>query len=238
MAIVDVTQARTPTLVSRVDLNDLPDAVNDAPNDATDVVTLPDYADPVRAGLKPFSMIAYVADGAAGVRVVNLDDPAATYVAATVAAPDARAVAAKSHFDPGSSSEPSLEREYLYVPTPSGSRSSTSRPERAGVGDDVRRRRADVRSARRQRVRAAVEQGVPVRRPGRARCAVIDVSAVRAPAVVATLPVAVTHGIDLERIRLDRLVDEDGRQIKDQSHDGARPFRRDELERILHAPVR
>ena len=238
LAIVDVTQPQTPALVSRLDLNDLPDAVNDAPNDATDVVTLPDYADPVRGGLKPFSMIAYVTDGAAGVRVVNLDDPAAAYVVATVAAPDARAIAAKSHFDPGSTAEPSLEREYLYVADGLGLQifdvSIPSEPALVttfadvGVVSDVLVANAFEPPLNKAYLYAGL---------GDRGCAVVDVSAVRAPAVLATLPLAVTHGIDLERVRLDRLVDEDGRQIKDQSHDGARPFRRDEMERILHAPI-
>ena len=40
-------------------------------------------------------------------------------------------------------------------------------------------------------------------------------------------------GLDLERVRLDRMVDEDGNQIRDVSHDGARTFTRAEIETIL-----
>ena len=64
-------------------------------------------------------------------------------------------------------------------------------------------------------------------------CAILDFSDIQNPVTVSTVPVNVTRGLDLERILLDRMVDEDGVQIKDVSHEGARPFNRAEIERIL-----
>jgi hypothetical protein len=70
---------------------------------------------------------------------------------------------------------------------------------------------------------------------GTGGCAIIDVSDLRAPAVVKTLAVEVSRGLDVERVPLDRVADEDGRQLKDSSHEGSRSFRREEIERILGA---
>jgi hypothetical protein len=235
LRIVDVKDPRTPRTVAAVDLN----GEDPAPNDARDVVTLPNYSDPVPAGLKPFGMMAYVADGRAGVRIVNIDQPGNPYVAATVAGGDARAVAAKSHFDVGSSTVPSLEREYLYIADGAGGLRivNISDPETPSVVTTFSAAGAlfDLLVANAfepPKNKAYLYAGL-----GAGGCAIIDVSDVRAPVVVTTLPVEVTAGLDLERLHLDQLVDVDGRQIKDVSHEGARPFRREEIERILGAAL-
>jgi hypothetical protein len=235
LAIIDVRLPQAPAIVAALDLN----GEDPAPNNAQDVVTMPHYSNPVAAGMKPFRMTAYVADGAAGVRIVSLDDPSAPYVAVTVPSTDARAIFVKSHFDVGSSTTPSLEHEYLYIADGAGglrimhvsdplSPVPVATLDSAGAISDL----LVVNAFEPPLNKAYLYAGL-----GDGGCAIIDVSTVTTPTVVKTLPVAVSKGLDLERVRLDRMVDEDGRQIKDVSHDGARPFRRGEMERILGAAL-
>jgi len=174
-------------------------------------------------------MVAYVADGGAGVRIINLNDVKAPFVGATVPTSNARAVFAKSHYDAGSSTAPSLEREYLYVADDEGGlrivdvsdpwmpQSVTTVDGGAAVSDLL------VANA----FEPPLNKAYLYAALGPGGCAILDVSQVRAPQVIATLPVPVIHGLDIERVRLDRMVDEDGQQVKDTSHEGARPFRRD-----------
>jgi hypothetical protein len=217
--------------VATLDLN----GSDPAPNDTGDVSVYPHYTNAVPSGLKAFDMIVYVADGASGVRIVDLDDPRAPFVAGTIPSTDARAVVAKSHYDPGSSTVASLEREYLYVADGSGGLRivNVSDPvspvpvttfTSVGAVHDLMVANAFEPPKNKAYLYAALGAG---------GCAIVDVSDVSAPAVVTTLPVEVSRGLALESVDLDRMVDEDGKQIKDNSHNGARPFRRDEMERIL-----
>ncbi len=233
LAVIDAKDPTTPVVAATLDLN----GSAPEPNDASDVITYPDYSTPVSGGFRPFNMIAYVADGAAGVRIVSLNNPAVPLVAATVPTADARAVWAKSHFDPGSAATPSLEREYLYVADGPGGlvivnvsnpRSPTVVATFTGAGAVYDLLVANAFEPPKNK--AYVYAGL-----GSGGTAIIDVSDVNAPAVRSTLPIGVTRGLAIERIQLDRMVDEDGQQIKDVSHHGARPFRRDEMERILGA---
>ncbi|MBI4515593.1 MAG: hypothetical protein HY699_07235 [Deltaproteobacteria bacterium] len=235
LLVIDVKDPNAASVVATLDLN----GADPAANDARDVAAWPRYSDPVTEGTKPFNMMAYVADGAGGVRIVNLDDPTAPYVAATLPTTDAHALFTKSHYDPGSSTQRSLEREYLYVADGAGGLviARVSNPESpvvvtaftsAGAVSDLLVANAFEPPKNKAYVYAGLAAG---------GMAIIDVSDVNAPAVLKTLPVAVSRGIDLERVLLDRMVDEDGRQLKDNSHPGARPFTRAEIERISRAPI-
>ena len=206
-------------------------------NDARDVFPLPDYSDPPASGTKPFRMIAYVADGANGVRVVDIEDPANPFVVTTIATTDAHEVFAKSHYVTGDAGTPSLEHEVLFVADgAAGMRwfdvSDATAPGGGGTlplaapVTDFRAVNAFEPPANKLYVYAAL---------GGAGCAIVDWSDLEAPVVIDTLPIPVTSGVDVERIQLDRLVDEEGNQIKDTSHDGARTFTRAEIERILGA---
>lgn len=233
LTVVSVADPAQPRIAAVLDLN----GEDPATNDARAVATLPDYSDPIPAGIKPFTMIAYVAAGAAGVHVVNLDEPERPFVIANIPTRDARAVFAKSQYTPGSPTEPSLEREYLYVADGDGgvviaevsdpwSPAPVLTHAMAGPVYDLRVFNAFEPPNNKTYLYAGLGGG---------GFGLFDISSIREPALVATLPVTVWHGIDLERIMLDRMIDEDGTQIKDTSHEGARPFRRAEIERILRA---
>ena len=45
------------------------------------------------------------------------------------------------------------------------------------------------------------------------------------------------RGLDIERVALDRVTDEDGRQIKATSLEGTRTLNREEIERILETDL-
>ena len=111
LVILDVGDPQRPTVTAVLDLN----GANPAPNDAWDVFPMAHFSNPPPSGMKPFEMMAYVADGRNGVRVVNLNVPSQPYVVATYATTDARAVFAKSHYVTGDAVTPSVEREYLFV---------------------------------------------------------------------------------------------------------------------------
>jgi hypothetical protein len=220
-------------LVATLDLN----GDDPAPNDANDVSTLPHYSDPPLAGIKPFDMVAYIADGRAGVRIINLNDVPTPFVGATVPTQDARAIFAKSHYDAGSSTEPTLEREYLYIADGAGGLRIVNVPDpwspQPVITVDAGAAVSDLLVA--NAFEPPKNKAYLYAALGTGECAIVDVSQVTAPQIVQTVPVPVTHGLDIERVRLDRMVDEDGTRVKDTSHQGARPFQRNEMERILDA---
>ena len=231
LVIADVRNPGSPAVVATLDLN----GDTAAPNDARDVVTLPHYSNPPPAGIKPFSMIAYVTDGAAGVRIVDISDPRAPVLVTTVPADDARAIRVKSHYDGGSNTVAALEREYLFIANGSAGVSIVNVSDPWSPQPVTAIATAGPASA--LFVANAFEppnnKDYAYIGMGAAGLAIVDVTDINAPVQAGSLPVQVATGIDLERIRLDRMVDEDGQQIKDVSHDGARPFRRDEIERLL-----
>lgn len=231
LVVVDVRNPAAPAVVATLDLN----GGAPGPNNAGDVVTLPHYSNPPPAGLKPFVMMAYVADASAGVRIVDISDLAAPVVVATVPASDPRAIRVKTHYDGGSSTVAALEREYLFIAEGSGevrivnvSDPWTPVPVTTVPTAGPASALLVANSFEPPNNKEYAYVGL-----GGAGLVILDVSDIGAPTQAAILPSAATVAVDLERIHLDRMVDEDGRQIKDVSHDGARPFRRDEIERIL-----
>ncbi len=231
LRIFDVRDPALPVEVALLDLN----GADPAPNQARSVALFPHYSDPPASGLKPFRMEAYVADGSAGVRIVDLGDPQLPVVIQTIPTTDAWAVFPKFHYDPGDETTPSLEHEYLFIADGAG-----------GL------RLAEINDPLDPTLLLAVSFGSPVRdvlamnafepplnklyvyaAAASAGVQIYDFSDIRTPVPVAAVPVTVQRGLDLERVILDQLVGLDGQQIKDVSHDGARTFDRAEIERIL-----
>lgn len=230
LTVVDVTDRTSPVIAATLDLNG-PDP---APNDARDVAVMPHYRNPPPSGLKLMDVVAYVADGSSGVRIVHLNTVTFPSILATLVTSDAHAVFAKSHYVPGNANTASIEKEFLFVadgggglmvvdvttpwlPQPIQTVSTFSPATDVFV--------ANALEPPVNRLYAYVAAG--------SGCFIYDASTPSAVSTVAVVPVPVSGGLDLERIDLDRLVDEDGLQIKDVSHDGARTFDRAEIERIL-----
>ncbi|MAG56087.1 MAG: hypothetical protein CMJ83_07335, partial [Planctomycetes bacterium] len=231
LTVVDVTDRTAPSVAATVDLNG-PDP---QPNDARHLAMMPHYHNPPPSGPKTFDMYCYVADGAAGVRAVHVGNISSPSLVATLPTTDANAVWAKSHYVAGSSTEASIEKEFLFVADGAGglltaditlpflpvvvSTRSTPAPLL-----DVFVANSFEPPLNRQLVYAAA---------GGAGLLIFDASSVASPWLARAIPGTISGGLDLERIALDRLVDEDGVQIKDVSHEGARTFNRAEIERIL-----
>jgi len=233
LTILDVQDRENPSTAAVLDLN----GADASPNSAQDVVTLAHYSNPPAQGVKAFSMLAYVADGPSGVRVVDIAAPAFPSLLTTFPTTDARTVFAKSHYVTGDSDTASIEHEYLFVADGAGGiRVADVSDPAAPVEVPLANNGLDVTDfvvanafeppANRLYVYAALGAG---------GCAILDWSVISAPVLVNTLNIPVVSGVDIERIRLDRLCDEDGVQIKDTSHEGARTFTRDEIETILEA---
>ncbi len=234
LVILDVEDPTAPSMVATLDLN----GADAAPNQAVDIAVMPHYRNPPEdGGPKPFEMVAYVADGSAGVRVVDIVDPSAPEVIATYATTDARAVRAKFHYDTGDKDTPSIEHEYLLIADGAGglrvadiTDPAQPRPVTSlALGADV----TDIAVA--NAFEPPLNKLYVFAATGGTSITTIDWSDMTAPVTVGTLAVGTSRGIDVERVRLDRLVDEDGVMIKDTSHEGARTFTREELARILGA---
>ena len=231
LVILDVTDRTAPLVAGSLDLN------GGAPggNDARDVFPMAHYFNPPEFGLKPTLMIAYVADGANGVRIVSLADPKNPILFATHDTVDAHAVFAKSHYDIGNATTKSREREYLFVADGTGGLQvadvsfpfSPSTVTTLGFGFDV----TDFAIA--NAFEPPVNRLFVYAALGSTGTALLDWSTIDAPVLVDLLAIPVTSGVAIESVRLDRLCDEDGVQIKDVSHDGARTFDRAEIEAIL-----
>jgi hypothetical protein len=234
LAVIDVLDPARPRVETLVDLG--PGAV------ARDVFIFSHYANPpLERRPKDFSILAYVACGTGGVKVVDIGDPAAPLVLATFPTTDARALLVASVYIGGGSTERSLEREFLLVADGAGGLRilDVSEPGSAtlvaaypagGSVTAVSAVHAFEPPVNRLYAYLAVEGGGLV---------VLDLSKPDSPLLVPSsqAPLLSVAGIAPERIRLDRLVDETGRKVKDSSHEGARPFTREEMDRILRAPI-
>jgi hypothetical protein len=249
LRIVDVSVPAKPAVVAAVDLNGQdPRAL--AANDVLVhfLSARPDTGNRRRTRARN---VAFVADGNAGLHMVDVTQPERPQ---PLGGPRTRrprlsatALAFSSNYDIGSAGGdiPSREREYLYlvgtVPNSSNGLlvkldvSDPLRPVPAGT----RRTVSDPRGVRIARVYQApfLKQYAIVAGRGRANVEICDVSArggaIPLAGVVQEIGPAV--GVDLEFMPLDRLVGFDGRPLKDVSHEGARLFNRIEIARILRA---
>jgi len=236
LAVVDVLDPTQPRLAAMLDLNgSSPD-----PNEAADVFLFSHYFNPPAQGPKEFLLLAYVAAGSQGVRVVDWSNPEAPEVILTLATSDARRVYVASLYDAGSESERSFEREYLYVADGAAGLRIFDVAE-DGQGNEVGSYAAggavvDIVVAHAFEPPLNKLYGYLSVAGGGLH--LLDLSITGSPVLVRAYP-GITTGIGLapERIRLDRFVNEAGQKVKDSSHDGARPFTRAEMDRILRADL-
>ena len=230
LKILDIRDRFNPSLLSELDLQG-----GAGPCDTNDVFPFAHYFNPPESGTKDFKMVAWIADGENGICAVDLNDPVNPRVISAIQTTDAQTVFCKSHFDFGDQDTPSMEHEYMWVADGFGGLKvfSINEPENPELVTkkvsslpvyDVAVCNAFEPPYNTLYAFAGIGQG---------GTAVIDFSDIRHPVSAGRIDVKVLRGIVVERVQLDRYVNEDGVQIKDTSHDGARPFNRTEMERIL-----
>jgi hypothetical protein len=255
LRIVDLSEPRKPATVAAVDLN------GDEPRslEANDVIVhfqagRPDVANRRRTAARN---IAYVADGAAGLYLVDVTRPELARVLPVFgrrgfreAGFHATALAFSSNFDLGSAGGdiPSAERDYLYLVGTNRNSSNgqlikldVSNPDApAPVGS--RRTVNDPRAVRIARVFQTpfLKQFAIVAGRGQGNLEICDVTARGGPIPQAGVVEGAGRavGVDLEQVPLDRLVGFDGKPLKDVSHAGSRLLTRREIIRILRVENR
>ncbi|MCZ6785927.1 MAG: hypothetical protein O7E54_02060 [Planctomycetota bacterium] len=252
LRIVDVSVPRKPAVTSVVDLN----RDDPAPLDANDVLVHFSSAKPDIAGKRRTLArnIVYVADGRAGLYVVDVTQPQKPLA---VIRRDGRrrnlgfsatGLAFASSYDIGSEGGdiPSRERDYLYVVgTATNSNgilvkidvTNPLAPQPVGQRRTVNDPRA-VRIARVFQAPFLKQYAIVVGR-GRGDVEIADVTGRGAlPQAGVVAGVGPSIAVDCESMPLDRLIGFDGKPLKDVSHEGARFFTMDEIARILRAEVR
>lgn len=258
VVIVDVSDPRAPRALSAVDLN----GENSAPNEALDVAVFFQYSRtrqgrPGRLTRSRARHLAFVAAGLDGVRVVDFTAPARPRLISprSLRFPrgDITGVAVNTVFDVGSAGGgiPSRERDYLYVRAevgPDGNRQQ--RVVAFDVSDPLRPRavpRANLRvyggNGRLLMLRAYnapfLQHFVLAAGAGGVG-SLVDVSKLSASGARLA---AVWPGIEglrdlaVEELALDRLQTEEGRWIKDISHEGCRYLTPQEILKVLRAPI-
>lgn len=262
LLIADVADPARPAALASVDCN----GESGAPNEAVDVTALFQYsrtraADPLgeRIERSHARHLAYVACGLDGVRIVDFTEPTRPQVlhgdAHERAFPgdraDVRGVALNTQFDLGSQGGgiKSQERDYLFVLAHVGpDQNRQTRVTAVDVSDPLRPRRAEgnVRvyggNGRLRMLRAYhapfLQQFVVAAGAG-GLGHVLDAS--RMPTGLQDLTtwddLAGVRDLCFEEIAFDRLLDERGRWEKDISHEDCRYLTRDEILRVLRAPV-
>ncbi|MBI3270598.1 MAG: hypothetical protein HYZ53_16450 [Planctomycetes bacterium] len=211
-------------------------------------------------GRTPARNVAFLAAGTAGVRAVDVTNPARPRLIGELdfrrrqeaAGSDAKAIAFRSVFDLGTEGGqvPSEENDYLYLSV------DRTRPNEQTVGSLICIHVTDPTALR---VPGAMDGKVRLP-PGGKRidlltvyqvpnlaylCVVsgpaggilVDVTKAQTPMIVDRLPLRDPEAVAAEEMRLDQLLDVSGRPLKDISHEGARFFTREEMVRILKASL-
>ena len=256
MRIVDISVPNKPAVVSVVDRNGARDTRS---MEAHDVIVHFTPARPVTGERRRTraANLAYVADGLAGVYIVDISRPDEPRTLPVFGQRGRRgtfsgtALAFASHYDIGSTGGdiPSAEREYLYVvgTNPANSNGTLLKmdvtlPDRAVVVGS-RRTVNDPRAVRIARVYQPpfLKQYAIVAGRGQGDVEIADVTdrqQRQIPQTALIAGVGRSYGLDIEVMPLDRLVGIDGKPLKDVSHPGARYFTRREIERILRTEIR
>ncbi|MCC6740648.1 MAG: hypothetical protein IT452_16515 [Planctomycetia bacterium] len=230
-----------------------------AAGNATRVVTNFQYSrpDPAKKGRTPARLLAFVADQVYGIRIYDATEPSAMtlvrgfetmmqgYRTARIGA-----LAFESHVDLGSEGGqiPTEENDYLWFTfeytQDDGNRMGrlqcmkVTNPERAQVV-------SSIQAQDRNEALAVIHAYNP---PFLQRFLVlstadgiflVDGTKPQTPAIVAAFAGPRGGGAAVvEAFPLDRMVDEDGRALKDISHEGARYLRKEEFEKLLRAPLK
>lgn len=262
LVVVDVADPEAPRALCSVDLNE----ESSAPNEAFDVATLFQYSrtkalDPLgeRIGRSEARMLAFVACGLDGIRIVDVTEPGKPQILHGVAhdqafagdRQDVRGVAVNTQFDLGSQGGgiQSQERDYLFVYADQGPDGNRLQGVRAfDVSDPLQPKRAAGTprvyggSGRLRPFRAYNEpflQQFVVAVGAGGLGTVVDAS--KMPTGLADLctwdDLDGVRDLYLEEFAFDRLQDERGRWEKDISHEQCRYLTRDEILRVLRAPV-
>lgn len=257
LLIVDIADPRAPRCLAQVDIN----GESSQPNEAFDVTVLFQYSRMQRG--KPDLLrgrarhLAYVAGGLDGARIVDFTEPTQPRLLETPRAlrpdrSDVRGIAVNTVFDLGSAGGAlqSREREYLYLYAERGN-------------DDARQQYVQVLDVSDPRRPTPVRRGAARVYGGNGRLTVFRaynppflqhrVVATGAGGVGTLLDVsktsagveqvAVWTGLDgvrdlvFEEFAFDRLQDEEGKWLKDISHEDCRYLTRDEVLRVLRAPL-
>jgi hypothetical protein len=261
LVIADVADPAAPRVLATVDLN----GESGQPNDAVDVTTLFQFSRPRAAGKDRITRtrprhLAFVACGLDGLRIVDFTEPGQPLLLHGRSADralrfdrgDVRGVAINTMFDLGSQGGglKSQERDHLYAYAEVGRDGDRQQQLRVFDVTDPLQPRPVPRASPRiyggtGQVRVVRIYNAPFLQqfalaPGAGGAGtLVDVSRPATGAQVA----AVWDGINglrdfaLEEFAFDRLVDENGRWLKDISHANCRYLTRDELLAVLRAPV-
>ncbi len=254
LRVIDVSRPAKPAVVATFDLN----GGNTRSLAANDVLVHFTPGRPLVGGRRRSRSrnVAYVADGEAGLYLVDVSIPARPRSVPGVGQRGVRgllrgtALAFSSNFDIGSEGGdiPSVERDYLYL-VGTGLNNSNGLLFKLNVSNPelpvIAGRRGTVNDPRGVKIARVfqtpfLKQYAVVAGRGQGNVEIVDVTPLRADlqqvAVVdGTGPVV---GIALEGMPLDRLVGFDGRPLKDVSHPGSRLLTRKEIERILRVEER
>ncbi len=262
LVIVDVSAPDRPRLLAEVDLN----FESAQPNDAFDVAVLFQASRPRRAAdgrlqRSPARHLAAVACGLDGARLVDFTEPEAPRVlhevsgtpALAYARGDVRGVALNTVFDLGTpgGGQRSGEHDYLYLLGEEGPDDNRQQRVRiVDITDPVRPRPtregtprvygAAGRLTMLRTYNAPFLQHFVVAVGAGGLGTMVDVTKMSSTGATVA---AVWSGIEgvrdlaLEELAHDRLCDEDGRAIKDVSHEGCRYLTPAERQRVLAAPV-
>jgi hypothetical protein len=262
LVVADVGDPRHPRAIGQVDVNQ----ASALPNEACDVTALFQFSRPraradgngiVRSRARH---LAFVACGLDGVRIVDFSEPERPLLLGGGQSErafggfraDARGLAVNTVFDLGSAGGglKSQERDYLYVYADEGDDQNRQQRVRVfDVTDPLRPRQVPRANARvyggAGRLLVLRAYNAPFLQhfavvPGAGGLGtLVDVSKTATGAnVVATWDgVNGLRDLQFEELAFDRLQDEEGRWEKDISHEGCRYLTRDEILRVLRAPI-
>ncbi len=249
LRIFDVADPTQPHYVGGTRLNDAA-----IPDDAHDVVVQFSFSRPdvVTGNRTPARLCAYVANGAQGLKVVDVTEPTKPLVIATLpvgAGSYAKGVDYVTMYELGSfgGKIPNYERDYIVMTT-----HQRVAPYYNGsvigvdVTDPMQPRNVANRFQGRStfnRVKVAPMFLAPFLYYYAFVCkengnvTVVDITDRRAWDNAAIIGVGSARDVAFEEMPLDRWIDEEGRQLKDTSHEGAGPLTKEQIVRLMRSKI-
>jgi len=243
LRILDVSEPEDARVVGTVDLN----GEVTTPNDACDLVVapLPARPDSSERGRSRFRLCAFVADGAGGLRIVDVTNESKPSVLSSVPGVYGRAIAFATRWDAEGESGPPQERSYAFLISRRGTSASSSlhvidvtdpmAPDTQGVFDipcasDVAVAQSLVGRSARPFPIVVCDDGVvhvfDASRPGDLR----EIATVEGGEGAA--------GIALVELPLDRIVNEAGDPVRGMGTFGAKPLSKEDMLRVMRAKVK